>query len=91
MKRVQHLVLPVMAALGLLCLLLGLALPARLAHASDTWTTTGSMSVARALHTATLLPNGKVLVAGGEDSNQTPLASAELYDPGTGTWTTTAP
>ena len=37
------------------------------------------------LHTATLLPNGKVLVAGGRNGGY--LASAELYDPATGTWT----
>ncbi len=30
-----------------------------------------------------------VLVAGGRDSNFNALASAELYDPATGTWTTT--
>src|SRR5262249_16712512 len=54
------------------------------------WTMTGSMSVARAVTTATLLPNGQVLVAGGIDNSipSTPaLASAELYDPGTGSWT----
>ena len=39
-------------------------------------------------HTATLLPNGKVLVAGGYDSVGS-LASAELYDPASGTWTAT--
>jgi hypothetical protein len=32
-----------------------------------------------------LLPNGKVLVAGGDDGTTT-LASAELYDPGSGAW-----
>ena len=36
-------------------------------------------------HTATLLPNGKVLVAGGF-GNSGYLASAELYDPASGTW-----
>ena len=38
-------------------------------------------------HTATLLPNGKVLVAGGLHGVR--LASAELYDPASGTWTAT--
>ncbi len=39
---------------------------------------------------ATLLPNGKVLVVGG-DANNSPyyLSSAEVYDPATGTWTAT--
>ena len=38
--------------------------------------------------TATLLPNGKVLVAGGSDGNDE-LSSAELYDPSTATWSAT--
>src|SRR5262245_23162788 len=46
------------------------------------WTPTGSLNTGRDLHTATLLPNGKVLAAGGEF-----VTSAELYDPAIGTWT----
>jgi large repetitive protein len=53
--------------------------------ASGTWTATGSLATARSLHTATLLPNGKVLVVGGYGA----LASAELYDSASGTWTAT--
>jgi autotransporter-associated beta strand protein len=55
--------------------------------AIGSWTATGSLTTARVYHTATLLPNGKVLVAGG--SNFSTLASAELYDPTNGTWTAT--
>jgi hypothetical protein len=67
--------------------------------ASGLWTPTGSLQTQRGAHTATLLPNGKVLVAGGTGltSAQTTtvpfdpvLASAEIYDPTTGTWTPTA-
>jgi N-acetylneuraminic acid mutarotase len=47
------------------------------------------MNIARFGHTATLLPNGKVLVAGGSDDNNNGLASAELFDPTTGKWTET--
>ena len=47
-----------------------------------------SPNVGRYLHTATLLPSGKVLVAGG-DTLSDPLSSAELYDPASGTWTPT--
>jgi N-acetylneuraminic acid mutarotase len=64
--------------------------------ATGTWTFTGSLHQARRAHTATLLPNGKVLVAAGlyELPNSilqsaTPLSSAEIYDPATGTWTAT--
>ena len=52
------------------------------------WVPTGSLGTARSRHTATLLPNGKVLVAGGNNGGAA-LSSAELYDPATGTWTAT--
>jgi len=54
------------------------------------WTNAGagSLSTARDSHTATLLPNGKVLVVGGRYST-TMYATAELYDPATGIWSTT--
>jgi WD40 repeat protein len=63
--------------------------------ASGTFTpTTGSMETAREAHTATLLSilsssNGKVLVTGGLDNNNNPLATAELFDPASGTFTPT--
>src|SRR2546428_13254212 len=50
--------------------------------ASGTWTVTGSLNTARATHTATLLPNGKVLVAGGNNANE--LSRADLYDAAAG-------
>lgn len=53
------------------------------------FTFTGSMSTGRALHTATLLPNGKVLIAGGANPIGTALKTAEIYDPVTGTFTLT--
>ena len=48
--------------------------------------TTGSLNTARYSHTATLLNNGMVLMAGGSGSSGY-LASAELYNPATGTFT----
>jgi WD40 repeat protein len=49
---------------------------------------TGRMTTERVSHIATLLPNGKVLIAGGFDRNNV-LASAELYDPDSGTFSAT--
>ena len=56
---------------------------------SGTWTATGTLNFPRVGHTATLLANGQVLVAGGEDTSHNLIASAELYNPATGKWTVT--
>lgn len=60
--------------------------------ATGQWATAGSMTVARAGHTALLLGNGKILVAGGAAGTfASPQlhASAELYEPSTGQWSGT--
>ena len=57
---------------------------------TNSWTTTGSLDIGRYSHTATLLHNGKVLVTGGYNGRNgtggSNLASAELYEPVSGTW-----
>src|SRR5688572_14626188 len=60
-----------------------------LAQSPGTFTSTGNMTTARSFHTATLLTNGNVLIAGGASSTvspHVPVASAELYDPSDGTF-----
>ena len=57
--------------------------------AQNTWTDVPAMSVARSMATATLLPDGKVLVAGGYDDAKGELDSAEFYDPASNDWSTT--
>jgi hypothetical protein len=54
---------------------------------------TGYLNTAREMHTATLLPNGKVMVAGGTTFTRPKylkLTSCELYDPASGAWSKTA-
>jgi N-acetylneuraminic acid mutarotase len=58
--------------------------------AGDSWTSAGQMVSARSGHTATLLPNGHVLVAGGSDGDTT-LATVEDFDPGASKWSEAAP
>jgi len=55
------------------------------------WRAANTMSGERRYHTATLLPNGKVLAAGGMNASGDALSTAELYDPVTGAWTATSP
>src|SRR5437867_9382917 len=70
----------------LLALALSLASPAS-AQAPGTWAPIADLNQPRAEHTATLLANGTVLIAGGRDAADQALASAEIYDPATGGFT----
>jgi N-acetylneuraminic acid mutarotase len=58
---------------------------------TNEWILTGSPSLPRSHHTATLLRDGNVLVVGGSDSGGTVLADAEIYDFSTQTWSSTRP
>ena len=61
---------------------------------TGTFSPTGSMTAARAAQTATLLPDGNVLITGGDAwgfMGGNNLASAEIYDPKTGTFSPTGP
>ena len=50
-------------------------------YAASSWSATGVMNVARSSHTATLLANGTVLVAGGTTAQGVATTSAEIYTP----------
>jgi hypothetical protein len=56
---------------------------------AGTFSATGSMSVPREGHTATILRDGRVLIAGGSDNGIHTLDSAEIYDPTSGTFSGT--
>ena len=73
------------AWLGLVVLFFSMSLQV---HAQS-WSITGNMGPQRAFFTATVLNNGEVLVAGGRNRLQYGLASAELYNPSAGTFTST--
>jgi hypothetical protein len=60
-----------------------------LACLAQSWTNIGNIGTGRALHSATLLSSGKVLVAGGYDGSAA-LDTAQLYDPSNNAWTSTS-
>jgi hypothetical protein len=70
----------------------GSAHAARYDPCTLTWALTGKMLTGRLGQAASLLPDGRVLVAGGKRDGIGPtdiFSSAEIYDPATGAWTAT--
>jgi len=57
--------------------------------AAGIWTAAAPMLYPRNGHSATVLVDGRVLVAGGSDSGRNSVLPAEIYDPATNTWTLT--
>ena len=89
-RRACTLISRTLTGLSLFLLLLLPSTGSTPAHAeSGTWRPAGTMSTPRAGHTATVLSNGELLVAGGcagTNGNGLGLASAEVYDPSAGIW-----
>jgi hypothetical protein len=89
-------VLAVLALLALALVAAGVIVGSRLrdrpAPVLGSWTATGPMFSEHAIHTATVLLDGRVLVAGGvteERATDATGVNAELYDPSVGTWVPT--
>ena len=85
MRRVNHLRLQDKAALFAILLIMTMVGVAEVARA-DIWSPAASMSTARGTHTATLLSDGLVLVAGGSNDGITAVAGVETYNPLTNSW-----
>jgi Kelch motif/Galactose oxidase, central domain len=87
-RRRSGLVLALVGLLSVTGLVKGPTTPASAQAEARSWSYTGSLNIARFGHTATRLPDGKVLVVGGLNVIGAP-GSAELYDPITGLWSFT--
>lgn len=86
--RIARTIVLISAFIGL-CLAPGGQAPVR--AAAGGWTAAEPMTVQRYMHTATLLADGRVLVAGGDlDGNANSTSSVEIYQPTTNTWVTVA-
>ncbi len=59
--------------------------------AGETFIPAGTMMAARAYQAAVLMPNGEVLIAGGQSVADASLATAETFDPAKGAFSATAP
>ena len=55
--------------------------PNRWGVSTDTWSSAPNLITARSAHTATLLPNGDVLIAGGKDEKTGPTNRVKVYRP----------
>ena len=96
-KRARHSVGLILALFSLISVSALLMVPSRhaSAQATSSWSYTGNLITGRWDHTATVLQDGRVLVAGGYSECCPPtsfagfLKSAELYNPSTGTWSST--
>src|SRR2546423_14819768 len=73
----------------LVAILLSIATPlwAQQLPEPGTWRSVAELNQSRAGHTATLLVNGTVLIAGGKDGSGHALPDAEIFDPSTGQYT----
>ena len=65
----------------------GTTLKGKVTTTTGTFSAAPAMWIARTNHTATLLPDGRVLVAGGIGADGRAMSAVELFNPATSTWT----